>query len=42
MGSALGFYSGRAIWKWHKEGSGATYPITLLPTPGGVAVAGRF
>ncbi len=42
MGSAMGFYSSRAIWKWHKEGEGAAYPITLLPLPNGLAVATRF
>jgi len=42
MGSILGYYSARAIWKWHREGPGAAYPITLVPLPNGLAVAGRF
>jgi len=42
MGSALGYFSARTIWRWHKQGPGTAYPITLLPLPNGVAVAGRF
>jgi len=42
MGSVLGYFSARTLWKWRMEGPGAAYPITLMPLPNGVAVAGRF
>jgi hypothetical protein len=41
-GSVLGYFSARSLWNWRKEGPGAAYPITLIPLPNGVAVAGRF
>jgi membrane-associated phospholipid phosphatase len=42
MGSAAGFYSARTIWRWHKQETGAGSPLTVLPVPGGLVVAGRF
>jgi hypothetical protein len=41
-GSVLGYYSARSLWNWRQEGPGAAYPITLIPLPNGLAVAGRF